>query len=68
MKFWRPRSFDDLGKRSHVSFLSTVSKGLFSAGPISFKFRMQPPCKRGGGIKVYLFGSGHMTKMDAMPI
>ena len=30
MKFWRSRSFDDLGQRSHVSCLSTFSKGFSS--------------------------------------
>ena len=28
MEFWRSRSLEDLGQRSHVSCLSTVLKGL----------------------------------------
>ena len=53
---------------SHVSCLSTFSKGFSSetTGPISFKFRMQFPSK--GGKKVYICGPGHMTKMATMPI
>ena len=68
MKFWRSRSFDDVGQRSHVSCLSSFSKGFFSetAGPFSFKFHMQPSNK--GGKKVYLFRPGHLTKMATMLI
>ena len=58
----------NLGQSSHVSCLSTSSKGFFSetAEQISFKFHMQPFSK--GGKKVYIFGPGHMNKMAAMPI
>ena len=37
-----------------------------TTGPIAFKFNMQPLGK--GGKKVYIFHSGHMTKMAATPI
>ena len=54
----RPRSFGDLGQRSHASCLSTFSKGLSSetTRPILFKFHMQPPSK--GGMKVCIFVPG----------
>ena len=59
---WRPC------QRSHVSCLSTFSKGFCSetTGSISFKFHMQSSSK--GGKKVYIFDLGHMTKLVAMPI
>ena len=59
---WRPC------QRSHVSCLSTFSKGFCSetTGSISFKFHMQSSSK--GGKKVYIFDPGHMTKLVAMPI
>ena len=68
MEFWRSRSFGDLGQRSHVSCLSTFSKGFSSetTGPILFKFHMQP--SRKGGKKLYIFYSSHMTKMATIPI
>ena len=68
MKFWRSRAFDDVGQRSHVSCLLTFSKGFFSetAGPILFKFHMQPSSKEGK--KVYVFSLIYMTKMAATPI
>ena len=67
MKFWRSRSFGDIGQRSHASCLSTFSNGFLSetTRPISFTFHMQPPSK--GGRK-HIFGIGHMNKMAAMPI
>ena len=34
--------------------------------PIEIKFYMEPPW--GGGMKVCIWGPGHMTKMAAMPI
>ena len=34
--------------------------------PISIRFDMQPSGKRGK--RVYIFGTGHVTKMAAMPI
>ena len=37
-----------------------------NAWPIKAKFYVEPPWK--GGTKVYINGSGHMTKMAAMPI
>ena len=47
---------------------STFPKDFSSetTGPISIKFHMQPLDR--GGKKVYIFRSGHMTKMAAMPI
>ena len=60
--------FVDLGQRSHISCLSTFSKGFSSetTEPISYKFHMLPPSK--GGEKVFIFGLGHMTKIAVMPI
>ena len=48
--------------------LSTFSKdfSLETIMLISIKFHMQSLDR--GGKKVYMFRSGHMTKMDAMPI
>ena len=68
MKIYRSRSFCDLGWRSHVSCLSTVSMGFSSetTRPILFKFHMHHFSK--GGKKVCIFHSGHMSKMAAMPI
>ena len=37
-----------------------------TARPINVKFYVEPPWE--GGKKVYINGSGHMTKMAAMPI
>ena len=37
-----------------------------TAWPIKAKFYVEPPCE--GGTKVYINGSGHMTKMAATPI
>ena len=37
-----------------------------TAWPIKAKFYVEPPWE--GGTKVYINGSGHMTKMAAMPI
>ena len=37
-----------------------------TAWPIKAKFHVEPPWK--GGKKFYINGSGHMTKMIAMPI
>ena len=34
--------------------------------PIKAKFYVEPPCE--GGMKVYINGPGHMTKMAATPI
>ena len=61
VKFWRSRSFGDLGQRSHVSCLSTFSTGFSSetTGQISFKFHRQSFDK--GVKKVYIFRQGHMT-------
>ena len=55
MKFWRSRSFGDIGQRSHASCLSTFSNGFLSeiTWAISFKFHMQPPSK--GGKKISIF-------------
>ena len=67
MEFCRPRSFCDLGQRSHISCLSIFSKGFVSeTRPISLKFPMQPSGK--GRTEVYIFHPGHMTKMAVMPI
>ena len=47
----------------------THSLNVFSSettGPIEAKFHMESPW--GGGTKVCSNGSGHMTKMAAMPI
>ena len=62
--------FDDLGERSHLSCLSTFSKGIFSetTGPISFKFHVQPPGQGGGGEKFSIFGTDHITKTTAIPM
>ena len=47
---------------------STISNDFSSetAWPIKAKFYVEPCCE--GGMKVYINGSGHMTKMAAMPI
>ena len=47
---------------------STISNVFSSetAWPIKAKFYVEPPWK--GGTKVYINGTGHMTKMAAMPI
>ena len=37
-----------------------------TAWPIKAKFHVEPPWE--GGKKVYINGSGHMTKMIVMPI
>ena len=37
-----------------------------TAWPIKAKFYVEPPCE--GGTEVCINGSGHMTKMAAMPI
>ena len=37
-----------------------------TAGPIKAKFYVEPPWE--GGMKVYINGPGHMTKMAATPI
>ena len=37
-----------------------------TAWPIKAKFYVEPPWE--GGMKVYINGPGHMTKMAAMPI
>ena len=37
-----------------------------SVWPIKAKFYVEPPWE--GGMKVYINGPGHMTKMAAMPI
>ena len=37
-----------------------------TTGPIEIKFHVEPPWD--GGMKVCIWGSGHMTKMAAMPI
>ena len=68
VKFWRSRSFDDLGKRSHVSCLSTFSSvsSLNLLGQFHLNFICSLHAK--GERKVYIFGSGHMTKKGAMPI
>ena len=52
---------------SFVRTSSTFSKDFFSeiTGTISFKFNMQLKDK---DAKVYIFRSGRMTKMAAMPI
>ena len=46
----------------------TISKMFFSdtTWPIKLKFYMEPPLV--GGMKVYSWDFGHMTKMAAMPI
>ena len=53
---------------SSVRRPSTISN-IFSSEttwPIKAKFYVEPPWE--GGTKVYINGSGHMTKMAAMPI
>ena len=54
-KFYRSRSLSDLGQRSLVSCLSTVSKDFSSEATmsISVTFHMQPPGN--GGKKVYIY-------------
>ena len=68
MEFWRSRSLGDLDQRSHVSCLSTFSKGFSpeTTGSISFNFHMQPPSKEGKN--VYIFGLGHITMVAASPV
>ena len=68
MKFWRSRSFDNIGQELTCSLSVNIFKGFFieTTVPVSFKFHMQPSSK--GGKKVYIFRSGHMTKMATMPI
>ena len=53
---------------SSVRRPSTISNVFSSetAWPIKAKFYVEPPWE--GGTKVYINGSGHMTKMAAMPI
>ena len=54
--------------RACVCVLSTFSN-IFSSetiGPIEAKFHVEPPLDR--GTKVCSNGTGHMTKMAAMPI
>ena len=48
--------------------LSTISNVFSSetAWPVKAKFYLEPPWE--GGMKVYINGPGHMTKMAAMPI
>ena len=57
------RSFYYLGQRSLIGNLSTFSKDFSTknTGPISFKSHMHPPGKMGK--QVYIFGSGHLTKV-----
>ena len=47
---------------------STISNVFSSetAWPIKAKFYVEPPLE--GGMKVYINGPGHMTKMATMPI
>ena len=49
-------------------YVSTFSNIISSetTGPIKAKFHMELPWD--GGMKVYLNGPGHMTKMAVMPI
>ena len=47
------------------SLLSNVFSSE-TAWPIKAKFYVEPPWE--GGLKVYINGPGHMTKMAAMPI
>ena len=70
LKFWRSKSFGELGLRSHVSCLLTFSKDFIieTDEPISFKFHMQPPGKGGKEIYIHIFCPGHMTKMAAMTV
>ena len=58
---------------AHTLGLNTCIWPLFSniffsetAWPIKAKFHVEPPWE--GGKKFYINGSGHMTKMIAMPI
>ena len=48
--------------------MCSFSNVFFSGttGPIEVKFHVEPPWD--GGTKVCIWGSGHMTKMAAMPI
>ena len=54
--------------KGQVSCLSTFSNGFSSetTGSILFKFHMQLPGRMEK--KVYLFRSGHMTKVAPMPV
>ena len=61
MKFYRSRSFDDLGQRSFVDCLSIFSKKYKA---ILIKCHMQPSDKG----EMFIFDLGHMTKMAALPI
>ena len=49
-------------------YITIISKHFFSVTnwPINAKFHVNPP--REVGKKVYVKGTGHMTKMAAMPI
>ena len=51
-----------------LSSVSTISDVFSSetALPINAKLHVEPPWE--GGMKVYINGPGHMTKMAAMPI
>ena len=52
---------------SQFSMSVNISEDFFKTTcPISIKFDMQPSGKRGR--RVYIFGTGHVTKMAAMPI
>ena len=56
-------------RRRRPSFRPATISNVFSsetAWPIKAKFYMEPPWE--GGTKVYINGTGHMTKMAAMPI
>ena len=56
------------GVRCHRRCRRQQCLNIFSetALPIKAKFYVEPPWE--GGTKVYINGSGHMTKMAAMPI
>ena len=45
---------------------STIYKDLQNPWPMKAKFHVEPAWE--GGMKVYIIGPGHMTKMAAMPI
>ena len=68
MGFQRPRSFGELDQMSHVSCLSTFSKGFSSetTETISFEFHLQFSSKQEK--KIFFFHPGHMSKMAAMAI
>ena len=64
-EFQRSRSFTDLGP-SHSDLIFNNFFSSRTASPIETKFHVEPPWD--GRTKVYANGSGHLTKIAAMPI